>query len=234
MTTEKINVQELLKKLGAKPSTSEEHGLAQINDTDLVIFSPGISTAGFAEIRMAQINPQRKIIATTIDEKGLQFAEEVIAEVGLTDQIQTKLEDLRSGDYPPNTFNFIYARLVLHYLASSDLDKVLEKFSISLKPNGRLFAVVRSEKNLNRDDPNTKYDPETKLTTQPHYSASGEIEGTSTRYFHTVDSIKNHITKAGFHIDEITEYEEQLYKDFMRNEISPVKDTVIEVLASKL
>lgn len=69
---------EILEELGAKPSTSEERGLAQIRGTDLTIFSPGISTAGFAEIRMAKQNPNRKIIATTIDKEGLNFARDII------------------------------------------------------------------------------------------------------------------------------------------------------------
>lgn len=52
---------EILKELGAKPSTSEERGLTLLRNTDLMVFSPGISTAGFAEIRMAKANSDRKI-----------------------------------------------------------------------------------------------------------------------------------------------------------------------------
>lgn len=223
----------ILEELGAKPSESEEHGLALLEDSDLSIFSPGISTAGFAEIRMARGNPRRRIIATTIDQKGLQFAEEIITGVGLQNQIETKLEDVRYGEYPPGSFDFIYARLVLHYLSSQDLDKVLAKFSSFLKPTGRLFVVVRSEKNIDRSDNNVAFDPDTHFTTYPNYDEERNIKKMSIRYFHTPESMTEHMKKSGFRISNLQEYEEQLYKDFMRREISPNKDHVIEIVASK-
>lgn len=225
---------EILEELGAKPSTSEERGLAQLRNTDLMVFSPGISTAGFAEIRMAKTNPDRKIIATTIDKKGLEFAREIIKQVGLENQIETRDEDLRTGSYSPDYFDFIYARLVLHYLSKQDLDKVLKEFNQSLKPDGKLFIVVRSEKNINKEDPDNSYDPETRLTTVSYRRADGTIEGTGSRYFHTPVTIQEHLKGAGLKVDEISEYQERLYKDFMRREISSREDHVIEVIASKL
>lgn len=223
----------ILDELGAKPSTSEERGLAQLKDTDLMVFSPGISTAGFAEIRMAKQNQNRKIIATTIDKKGLDFANDVIAEVGLENQIETRDEDLRNGSYPDNYFDFIYARLVLYYLSFVDLDNVLLKFYKSLKSEGQVFIVVRSVKNVDFNDPNTSFDSSTKLTTITYKKSDGTVEGSSVRYFHTPESIREHLQKAGFKITEVTEYQERLYKDFMRKEISPREDFVIEVIAKK-
>lgn len=224
----------ILSELGAKPSVSEERGLAEIRNYNLMVFSPGISTAGFAEIRMARANPKRKIIATTIDEKGLKFAREVIEQVRLGKQIETKLEDLRADwDYPKDYFDFIYARLVLHYLSAQDLDKVLAGFKKSLKPAGKAFIVVRSVKNVNQNDPNNSYNFVTKLTTVSYRKADGTIEGVGARYFHTPETISEHVIKAGLSIDGLEEYQEQLYKDFMRREISPRKDHVIEVVVSK-
>ena len=144
MGTEEKNSRKIAEELRAKPAESEEHGLSLSSDSDLAIFSPGISTAGFAEVRMARGNPRRHIIATTIDREGLDFAENIIRDVGLQNQIEAKLEDVRNSEYPVNTFDFIHARLVLHYLSAQDLDKVLSKFASFLKPNGRLFAVVLS------------------------------------------------------------------------------------------
>lgn len=232
MTT-KIKAIEILKDLGSKPSVSEERGLALMRDTDRVVLSPGISTAGFAEIRMAKAQPLRKIIATTIDEKGLEFAKRVIEEVGLSNQIETRYEDIRDGIYAPDSLDFIYARLVLHYLSAQDLDNVLTRFRSFLKPGGRLFIVVRSEKNIDRNDVHTQYDPKTKLTIQPHYGINGVIESTSVRYFHTPESILEHIARAKLHIESLSEYQELLYKDFMRMDVSSVKDHVIEVVVSK-
>lgn len=224
----------ILDELGAKPSTSEERGLIQLKETDLTVFSPGISTAGFAEIRMAKQNPNRKIIATTIDKKGLEFANDVIAEAGLENQIETRYEDLRNGNYPENYFDFIYARLVLHYLSFIDLDDVLIKFYNSLKSGGRVFIVVRSVKNADFNDPNTSFDSNTKLTTITYRKADGIAEGHSERYFHTPESICEHLQKVGFKTTEVAEYQERLYKDFMRKEISPREDFVIEVIAKKI
>lgn len=225
---------DILNKLGSKPSASEENGLSKLRSSDKVIFSPGISTAGFAEIRMAEVDPERKIIATTIDQKGLDFAKEVIKQTGFEHQIETKIEDL-SGEwkYSNEYFDFIYARLVLHYLSFQDLNKVLKKFYNSLKPTGKLFVVVRSIKNVNQDDPNVKFDSTTKFTTVTYYSQDGTIEGSSKRYFHTAESITSHLEDCGFIVEEIKEYQERLYKDFMRMEISPVEDYIIELLCSK-
>jgi SAM-dependent methyltransferase len=223
----------LFEKFGAKPSRSEERGLALLHATDTVIFSPGISTAGFAEIRMVQDHPNRRVVATTIDKKGLDFAQDVIAQMDFSNQIETRLEDLRAIDYSSETFDFIYARLVLHYLSFQDVTAVLENLNKSLKPGGKIFTVVRSDKNVDKNDHNIHYDPETRLTTIQHFGKDGKPEQASTRYFHTPESITKHLTTAGFAINTTEEYQERLYKDFMRKEISPVEDHVIEVVASK-
>lgn len=225
---------EILKDLGSKPSISEERGLAQIKETDLMIFSPGISTAGFAEIRMAKQNPNRKIIATTIDKEGLNFARNVINQMGLDKQIETREENITSEwNYPENYFDFIYARLILHYLSAQELDKVLSGFKKSLKPGGRTFIVLRSEKSINPNDPNHSYDPITKFTRESFLGKNEEIVGTGLRYFHTKETISNHLQKAGLQIDSIEQYPEILYKDFLRKEISKTPNDVIEAVGSK-
>lgn len=216
----KAEIENTLKEIGAKPSISEEHGLELIGPLDLSIFCPGISTGGIAEIRMVTANSDRKVVATTIDPKGLEFARANIAELSLDSQVETRLEDLtKEFPYGPDSFDFIYARLVLHYLSYQDLKAVLINFRQALKPGGRLFVVIRSEKNVEgRDLP---YDPETRFTKEPW----------GVRYFHTPESITAHLVEAGFEVDKLAEYQEQLYTDFMRTKIAPVKDHVIEVLA---
>jgi len=199
-----------------------------------MIFSPGISTAGFAEIRMVRQHPDRKVVATTIDREGLARAEEIITSLGLQGQIETRLEDLRGAwNYPREYFDFIYARLVLHYLSVQDLEVALKNFTRSLKSGGRIFVVVRSVKNVTASDPHVRFDPDTKLTTYPHYDASGALLSTNVRYFHTPESIRTHIEGAGLKVDSIEEYQEQLYRDFMRRDMSPHTDHVIELVATK-
>lgn len=192
------NTEQMLADLGALPSTSEEHGINLLSDQDLMVFSPGISTAGFAEIRMVRGNPRRRVIATIIDKKGLEFARKVISEVGLSNRIEARYEDLKDPmQYGEATFDFIYARLVLHYLSLDDLEKVLSAFHYILRKGGRLFVVVRSVKNIpERTD--ITYDPVTHFTSIPHYNPKGEVTYIETRYFHTSQSITNHIKKAGF------------------------------------
>jgi SAM-dependent methyltransferase len=220
-----------LKELGLKPSISEENGLGLIRDTDLSVFSPGISTGGFAEIRMALANPNRKIIATTIDQKGLDYANKNIEELGLSDRVQTRLEDLtKEYPYPNEFFDFIYARLVLHYLSFQELNKVLAQFRGSLKMNGELFVVVRSVKNLDGVS-GLEYNSETKMTTEIYRNAEGKIVGHGQRYFHSPESISSHLNEAGLGVVYLREYQEQLYEDFMRTRPVVKKDEVIEMLA---
>lgn len=47
-------------------SISETNGINFLCETDKKIYSVGISTSGSAEIKMAQANVQRHIIATTL------------------------------------------------------------------------------------------------------------------------------------------------------------------------
>ncbi len=58
-----------------KASPSEDNGIAVLTDNDLEVLSVGISTGGVAEIRMAEKNPKRHVVATTIDEEGVSFAQ---------------------------------------------------------------------------------------------------------------------------------------------------------------
>lgn len=227
------NFQKLLEELGAKPSISEENGLSQIESSDLRVLSVGISSGGFAEIRMAWDSPDRKIVATTIDEEGLKFAEKIISTANVSNQIELRLEDIRNDlDYPAKHFDFIYARLVLHYLPSEELDQSLKSLYRVLKKNKKIFVVVRSDRNLERYQ-RYSFDTETKLTTIPRFNSQGSIVSNHIRYFHTEDSIKHHLEENGFKIIYTKTYWEQLYRDFERKEISPHKDHVIELLAEK-
>ncbi len=225
-----------LHELGAKPSLSEEHGLALLRPSDKLIFSPGISTAGFAEVRMALAAPDRKVIATTIDRKGLTFTDDLIAKLGLGSQIETKFENLLDPwSYAPGSFDFIFSRLVLHYLPADDLDTVLHNFAASLKSGGMLFVVVQSTKNVDPSDPNFRYDPITHLSSVSKFSKDGRLLSVDKRYFHTDESIQEHLRLAGFSVTSIQDYDEQLYHDYARTDeaIGNKASHLIEVVAVK-
>lgn len=226
----------VFRELGAQPSTSEERGLALLRPRDKVVFSPGISTAGFAEIRMAQGDPGRKIIATTIDKKGLSFTDGLVKRLGMGAQVETRLEDLLGPwKYPPGAFDFIYARLVLHYLSADNLDTVLQNFVISLRPGGKIFVVVQSTKNIDPKDQNVQYEPSTHFTSVSKYSADGSFLSIDKRYFHTDQSIQEHLQKAGFLVESSAEYDEQLYHDYVRTDeaIGDRTSHLIEVVATR-
>ena len=122
-------------------SISERNGIDLLIPIDKKIYSVGISTGGLAEIRMAQSDRKRHIIATTVDFTGA----ERIEESGLSNQIEVKIEDVGQPlPYPDSHFNYIYARLVLHYLAKDVLTSALAELYRILRTEGKIFIVVRS------------------------------------------------------------------------------------------
>lgn len=214
-------------------SESENHGLAVLTDSDLQVYSVGISTGGSAEIRMAQSNPQRHIVATTVDQDGINSADEWIKKEHLEDRIETKIEDVAQPlPYTDNYFDFVYARLVLHYLAKADLEHALAELFRVTKPGGKLFVVVRSTECPDAKRPDATYDPETCMTTVIHADRGGK-QRTSSRYYHTPESISGHVTDAGFTVDYTKDFEERLSIDFGRAQMSEHTDNVIELLAHK-
>jgi len=123
-------------------------------------------------------------------------------------------------------FDFIYARLVLHYLPKADLQKALKQLHSILKPTGHMFVVVRSTDCI--ESKQGCYHPESGMTT--YTSSHGD---TYSRYFHTQDSISDFLTKAGFHVTHVKAYDEQLCIDFERTKPSKHIDHLIEVYAHK-
>lgn len=221
--------------MNIQASLSEDNGVAALSDSDLIVYSVGISTGGVAEIRMAEANPDRHIIATTIDKQGVEFAQEQIEKRHLEQQITTKLEDVAEPlSYDDNYFDFIYARLVLHYLSEQKLIETLRELHRVLKPGGKLFVVVRSVNCPDATRPEATFDPITHLTTCSGFvdEETGKTYSYS-RFFHTEESIRGYVKDAGFTVSYTKAYDEHLFVDFMRTERSPKTDNVIELLAVK-
>lgn len=207
-------------------SKSENNGIACLSD-QTNIYSVGISTGGIAEMRMAKLQPHRRIVATTIDAEGAQFAQSIIEKEGLSHQINVKIEDVAKPlPYEAQFFDFIYARLVLHYLPKASLARSLAELYRILKKNGQIFVVVRSAECKEAKEA-ASFDPETGFSSF-HSHGNGYQ-----RYFHTEQTIKSFLEGAGFSIHNIQTYEEQLCVDFMRKQPSSNIDVLIEVLASK-
>lgn len=212
-------------------SISEDNGIELIKPNDLNILSVGVSTGGIAEIRMAKDSPQRHIIATTLDERGVNDAKKYIDEQGYADQIELRLEDVSEKlPHDDESFDYIYARLVLHYLSKEKLSSTLKELHRVLKKNKILYIVVRSS--VTKDAINAiKHDDTTGYS---YYYLGGDTSAPiSKRFFHTEDSISSFVKGAGFSIDHIASYEERLYADFMRSVEAPHTDFLIEVRAKK-
>lgn len=216
-------------------SISEINGIKLLTETDLMILSVGISTSGFAEIKMAEKNPNSHIIATTIDEKGMQLVQKVINEKHLNNQITVKLEDItQQSSYSDNYFDYIYARLVLHYLNNQQLEFALKEIYRILKENGKLFVVVRSENAWEAKLDGTSYDEETGLTKHPDIRT---YQTPNVKYcyrrLHSEESITNFLVNAGFDVEYTEVYEEFLSPDFNREKMNDKASELIEVLAVK-
>jgi len=218
-----------------KPSISEKNGIQLVKDTFKNILSVGISTAGSAEIEMSKIAPNSHIIATTIDNDGLEFTQKIVKEKGLEKQIELKLEDISEKmPYSDETFDFVYARLVLHYLDNSKLEQALKEIKRVLKTNGLFYIVVRSRNEWEAKLEGATYDEKTGITKYPVY----ETLGTNNvkylyRRLHTIDSLKEFLLKENFNIKYVKEYQEECYKDYKRTEKVEFPNTIIECLVEK-
>ncbi len=213
-------------------SQSEDDGIAALAPSDIDILSVGISTGGMAELRMLSLLPARRIIATTLDEAGADAVRVLIKERGLSDRITVRLEDIASHNqsYKPASFDFVYARLVLHYLSAHELEIALSNIHKLLRQGGRLFVVVRSINCEEAQQTDNSYDPGTKLTT--YTVAAGDRQ--ATRYFHSRQSISGVLHKSGFRVLTVQEFDENLSPSFNRNSGIWVKNNVIELLAERL
>lgn len=213
-------------------STSEDHGIKLLTNNDKTVYSVGISTGGTAEIRMAELAP-RHIVASTIDQVGLRFASERITENGLGEQIELKLEDVAEPlPYEDAYFDYIYARLVLHYLPKDKLASALSNLSRILKPEGRLFIVVRSDKCEHAHMPDSIFDPVTELT---EYTETDPKRGIVRlqRHFFSENELANKVKEAGFLVDYAASFDEHLFKDFLRTVPDTRTDNLVELLAIK-
>ena len=129
--------------------------------------------------------------------------------------------------YPDEYFDFIYARLVLHYLQRTDLVNALNELYRVLKKQGKIFVVVRSDQCQQAHSQDAIYNPETGMTT---YTSNGL---SFSRYFHGEQSIENYLKSTGFNIHHVKSYKEQLCIDFQRAQPASLVDILVEVLASK-
>lgn len=218
-----------------KPSKSEKRALKLLDASYENILSIGISTGGSAEINLARKCPKAKVIATTVDEKGLKFSNEKISVYPEAKRIQTKIEDVSQPmPYQDDTFDFVYARLVLHYLSKQQLDNALNEIRRVLKPNGLLFVVARNKKEWELTKPEfiIKYDEATNMTT---YYEQWTKEKIRTRQFLSKEQLETVVSNHGFHILRAKDYREYLFTDYERTNQNKSKkpNYLTEIVAAK-
>lgn len=216
-------------------SLSELHGIELVEENDINILSIGISTAGTAEIKMANKNPKCHIIATTIDKQGIEHTKKIISANSLDKRIELKLEDIsKKLEYENETFDYVYARLVLHYLDNDQLQNALSEIYRILKKNGKLYVVVRSINAWEAKLEGSSYDEKTGLTKHPDLRTYGTNNVKYCyRRLHSEESIAKFLEDSGFNIKYTKVYEEHLSIDYDRKNINDNASELIEVLAIK-
>lgn len=219
-----------------KSSKSEKRALKQLDKNMLNILSVGISTGGSAEINIARKCSNANIVATTIDEKGLQFSNEKLKNYKEAERITTKIEDVsKKMPYKDNTFDFVYARLVLHYLSKQQLEKALNEIYRVLKPGGKFFIVARNKKEWELTKPEfiISYDEKTNLTT---YYEQWKKDVVRTRQFLSQQELQEILIKHNFSVKSCKDYREYLYTDYERTNKnkSSKPNYLTEVVATKI
>ncbi len=216
-----------------KSSKSEKRALKLLQPEMSSILSVGISTGGSAEINMAKICSKAKIIATTIDEIGLDFTNQAIKKYGMSERIEIKIEDVsKPMPYKSNSFDFVYARLVLHYLSRQQLESALKEIHRVLKPNGLFFVVARNNKEWELTKPEfiISYDEKTNLTT---YYEQWDWKIIRTRQFLSEEQLVSAFKEKEFKILSCESYKEYLYTDYERTIKSKKPNSLTEIVVTK-
>ena len=173
--------------------------------------------------------------STTLDEKGMKNTEKMILEQGLSERIQLKIEDISQKlSYKNETFHYVYARLVLHYLDNEQLKNALSEIYRILTKQGKLYVVVRSENAWEAKLEGSDFDKITGLTKHPDLRTYGtDHVKYCYRRLHSVQSIRDFLEKSGFQVQYTKVYDEYLSIDYNRKELNDKPSELIEVLAIK-
>ena len=136
--------------------------------------------------------------------------------------------------YKDQTFDFVYARLVLHYLTKQQLEDALKEIHRVLKPNGKFFIVARNKKEweLSRPEFIVSYDEKTNITT---YYDQWKKERIKKRQFFSKEQLSEILRSFGFKIESCKDYREYLYTDYerLRKNRSKKPNFLTEIVASK-
>lgn len=212
---------------------SERLGIEAIRPETENIYSVGISSFANAELAVLERHPTVRITSTTIDERGLTSTRAKLDSIG-EKRIICKLEDVREPlPHPDSHFDYVYARLALHYLTQEQIKHALKELRRIMKKDAKIYVVVRSINEWELKQEGVTKDKETDMTTYPVTSYETGIQETRTRRFYSVQTLKDTLVEAGFFIDWCEEFQEILYRDFERTQPNPKPNALIAALAEK-
>lgn len=221
MIVEKLKQMEIF-----KPSITEEHAIRFLESIPFnTMKSIGISTAGYIEGYFSELG--KKVTATTLDEKGLQYTKNLLEGI---ENLNLCIEDVtQSMPEEDGTYDVLYSRLCLHYISDSELRNALKECYRVLKKGGNFIVVVKSLNDWTAKTEGTYYDAETGYTHTPSIQRYAK----SSRRLHSIESITEALKLAGFKIQCYNELTETIYEDYERKVIEKPDATVIEVYARK-
>lgn len=209
-----------------KYSPTEQHAIDFLEGLSFdTIKSIGISTAGYFEGYWAERG--KKVIATTLDRKGMEYTKHLLKEVeNLTFKIEDVTQNMPEGNC---TYDVVYSRLCLHYISDIELKKALAECHRVLKKDGHIIVIVKSLNDWTAKTEGVYYEPETGYTYTPSIKRYSKIS----RRLHSIKSITEALSTAGFRVQYSNEFTETIYEDYERTVIEVPDATLIEVYGTK-
>ncbi len=221
-----MNIKKLAQLGIFKPSLTEQHAIDFLEKLSFgTIKSIGISTAGYFEGFWAERG--KKVTATTLDKKGMEYTKNLLNGIG---NLTFHIEDITQNMPEENcTYDVLYSRLCLHYISDIELKRALSECYRVLKTDGHIIIVVKSLHDWTAKTDGAYYEPETGFTYTPAIKRYSKIS----RRLHSLQSITEALTAAGFKVQYSNELTETIYEDYERTVIETPDATVIEVYGTK-
>ncbi len=209
-----------------KYSPTEQHAIDFLKGLSFdIIKSIGISTAGYFEAYWAEQG--KKVTATTLDRKGIEYTKNLLKEIeNLTFQIEDVTQNMPEEN---STYDVVYSRLCLHYISDVELKKALSECYRVLKKDGHMIVIVKSLNDWTAKTEGAYYELETGYTYTPSIKRYSKIS----RRLHSIQSITEALSTAGFKVQYNNELTETIYEDYERTIIEVPDATVIEVYSIK-
>lgn len=133
-----------------------------------VTCGPGLYAAKFAERGL-------RVTGTDFGPASVQYARQLAADKGLSDQIKIIETDVRSWLYPEQAFDhavLLYGQLSV--MTTDEAQTVLSGIARSLKPGGRLVVELLNQERVDKKDSNWWYTDDDRLWGEAPFLLLGE------------------------------------------------------------